>query len=446
MSAISSGRPDLTHDPSPDELLDQLSVPTRLGERPGLERIRRLLAALDNPHRHLRILHVGGTSGKGSTATMAARIFEEAGYRVGLHVKPHLETVEERLVVGSIPITPSQLVALIREVEPIAREVRPSWYELTVALALTYFARERVDLAVVEVGLGGTYDATNIVEAPVAILTNVGLDHTEVLGDTVEKIAADKVGIAKPGATFLSGATQASVVAIVTERCAKVGARLCQLGRDFSYTIRRLEPTGSRFDLWLPGGEMADLSVAPLGAHQVANATLAVVGALSLASAGLVADEGAIRRALATVQVPGRLEIARSEPLLALDGAHNPAKMTALAEALATLYPGRRRIGVLAFKRGHDVAATLRAIAPLLDRVVITQFEATTDYGRGQALPAGEVDALYAALSRATPRLVEADPIRAVQRALRDARPTDLVVVTGSLYLVGAIRAWLRSR
>ncbi len=429
-----------------DELLWKLAVPSRPGEKPTLERMRRLLAEIGNPEAHLDVLHIGGTSGKGSTATIAAAILREAGYHVGLHVKPHLERVEERFVIDGMSIPSDQLIDLIQVVAPAARRVNPTWYELTVAVAFEYFRRERVDVAVVEVGLGGTYDGTNVVSPRVAVLTNVDLDHTEVLGDTVEKIARDKVGIMKPGVPAISGAVQPSVRAIVEQRCADVHAPLWQVGREIQYTISALGPDGSSFDLQIPRRRLADLSLRPRGAHQVANAALAVAAVDALGESGFDAPDEAIRRGLATVEVPGRLEVAARDPLVLLDGAHNPAKMTALAEALASLYAGRSITAVLAFKRGHDLEATLAAILPLLRRVILTRFDSDTDYGQGQALDPAAVARLCARLRPDLEQHVDADPYCAVQRALGMAGPTDLICVTGSLYLVGTVRPWLVKR
>jgi dihydrofolate synthase/folylpolyglutamate synthase len=429
---------------TPDDLLDQLTTPSRLGQRPGLEKIRALLHRLGDPHHDLRILHVGGTSGKGSTATIAASILQSSGYKVGLHVKPHLEDVEERFVVNGRPIDSRRLVDLIEQAAESARAIGPSWYELTVALAFAYFRDEKVDAAVVEVGLGGTYDATNIVDPRGVILTNVGLDHTEVLGDTIEQIAADKAGIVKPGVAVVSGITQSSTRAIVEERCRTVCANLWSIDRDFSFELTDLGVGGSTFDLSLPTRRLTGLRLRPLGAHQVANAAVAVAGVEVLNVAGLSINEKAIRRALAEVSVPGRMELVRQRPLVLLDGAHNPDKMTALATALEALYPGRDVTAVLAFKRGHDLEDTLRAIAGRLKRAYLTRFDATTDFGRGQAVDPSAIDAVIDRLDAPAERILEADPVVAVQRALAAAKPTDVIVVTGSLYLVGAVRSWFR--
>jgi dihydrofolate synthase/folylpolyglutamate synthase len=426
----------------PLELLELLSSPSRLGQRPGLETIRGMLGELGNPQDAYPIVHIGGTSGKGSTATIAAAILAAAGYRVGLHVKPHLERVEERFVVDSQPITTPRLVDLIQRAEPIARRWRPSWYELTVALAFEHFRQERVDVAVVEVGLGGTYDATNVVRPAVAVLTNVGLDHVEVLGHTVEQIAADKVGIFKPGARTVCGATQTTVRDIARHRCAEVGSRLWLVDEDYRYEVNRVDESGSRFNLRLPSGLLDDLFLRPLGVHQVANASAAVAACVALGEHGLTTDSETIRRALGAVGVPGRLEVLGGAPLLVLDGAHNPAKMAALGSALPAIFPERRVVGVLAFKRGHDLLATLREIAPRLDSAILTTFDATTDFGRGQTVDPADVDAILAANNVELPRRVVQDPIEAVQSALATSEPGQVVCVAGSLYLVGVVRAY----
>jgi dihydrofolate synthase/folylpolyglutamate synthase len=412
---------------------------------PGLETIRGLLTELDHPERGRPIVHIGGTSGKGSTATIVAGILRSAGYRVGLHVKPHLEAVEERFVVDGAPIESAALVDLIERIGPSALKWGPSWYELTVALAFEHFRAERVDVAVIEVGLGGRYDATNVVQPAVAVLTNVGLDHTDVLGDTVEKIAADKVGIFKAGAPTVSGVTQATVRAIVRRRCAEVDSPLWLVDEHYSYVVKSIDDQGSRFDLILPNERWTDLFLAPLGIHQVANASAAVAACVALRKQGFQISSASIEEALQSVAVPGRLEVVRQSPLVVLDGAHNPAKMEALAAALGTLYPDRPITGVLAFKRGHDLVATLRAIIPALSDVVLTTFDAMTDYGPGQAVDPGEVDAAVAAISPSIPRAISPDPLGAVSEAIDRAAPGGVVCVTGSLYLVGAVRGgWAR--
>ena len=426
-----------------DDMLESISQPTRLGTKPGLERVRLLLAALSNPEVGLPVIHVGGTSGKGSTAMIIAAILRAAGYRVGLHAKPHLRSVEERFVIDGAPISSADLFALLDGIAPVAREVRPSWHELTTALMLAYFRRSGVDVAVVEVGLGGTHDSTNVVQPLVTVLTNVGLDHTEVLGDTVETIARDKVGIIKRGARVVTGVKQPSVAGIVRERATECGAPAQYLGVDVDYQLIDASDTGSSFDLRVGGRILTDLRLRLVGRHQVENAALAVAAALALEESGYAIGEVAIREALATVRVPGRIEAVRATPTVVLDGAHNPDKMAALASALRENFRWRRLIGVLAFKRGHDHLSTLAEIAPLLDEVWLTRFAATTDFGRDASQDIDELSGCWESLAPRGRLHREPDPFAAVSSALAAAEPDDLVVITGSLYLVGQLRDWL---
>lgn len=427
---------------TPDELLDELSVPTRLGSKPGLERVRSLLAALGDPQRGLPVVHVGGTSGKGSTATVIAAILQAAGYRVGLHTKPHLQAVEERFVVNGQPIASRELASLLEEVAPAARATTPSWHELTTALMLLHFRRKAVDVAVVEVGLGGTYDSTNVVQPHVAVLTNVGLDHMEVLGDTVEEIAQDKVGIVKPGCIAVTGVRQPTVEQIVLARCESVGVPVLRLHKEISCRLRAASAAGATMDVEACGRRLEELRLGLIGQHQVENAALAVAAALALESRGFAVADAAIREALATVRVPGRMEVLRTRPTLLLDGAHNPDKMRAMAAALRSLFSWRRLIGVLAFKRGHDHQATMAALAPLLDVVFLTRFVAATDFGRDTSQGMDELVRAWLTTGSAAELIVDEDPIRSTRRALDLAGPEDVVCVTGSLYLVGQVRRW----
>jgi dihydrofolate synthase/folylpolyglutamate synthase len=427
-----------------DDLLWSLAHASPFGEKPDLGRMRRLLALLGDPHIGLPVLHIGGTAGKGSTATIAAALLTAAGYTTGLHTKPHLTRVNERIVVSGTPIGDDDLRALIEEAAPAARAVDPSWYEFTVALAFLHFRRVKVDIAVIEVGLGGTWDGTNVVQPLVAVLTNVGLDHTEILGDTVEEIARDKAGIIKPGCIAITGVTQPSVREIVADRAAVVGALLWRLGHEIVLTNRRDAPdAGDRFDVTVqvwPRWEHHFLHISLLGEHQKTNAALAIAAVHALEAHNIVVSDSVIRQALLTIRIPGRLEVVAGKPTIVLDGAHNPDKMNALLAALGEYFMFKRLIVVAAFTRRHDFTAMLARLAPVVDHLVLTTFTMYADFGPGHALPPDEIAMQYAAMTPRGTWSIEPDPLAAVAAARALAQPDDLICVTGSLYLVGTVR------
>ncbi len=383
-----------------------------------LERITRLLELLDQPHTRYPIIHVGGTSGKGSTSAMTAAMLSAAGYRAGLHTSPHLQILNERHQIDGQPAPTSHLLALLEEMWPAIEQVgdempqfgRPSYFEAQVALSFLWFARQAVDVAVIEVGLGGRLDATNVVPAQVAVLTNVGLDHMAILGDTVEKIAADKTGIFKPGQIVVSGVTQASVRAIVAARCREVGAALRWVTPPFS-----AEP-------------------ALLGPFQQQNAACAIAAARAF---DLRLGDAAVAEGLRRAWLPGRMEKVQDRPIVILDGAHNPDKMAAAAQAMDALYPEQRRVIVLGLKSDKAVDDVLPLALARAAALVATQFEVK---GLWSPIPAADLAAHAQALFPDLSVTVEPDPRQAARQALALAGPDDVVWVTGSLYLVGDVR------
>jgi dihydrofolate synthase/folylpolyglutamate synthase len=428
-----------------EQRIATLSSASRGGRPPGLEPIQRLLSFFDHPELQLRTIHVGGTSGKGSTATFIAEILQAAGYNVGLFTKPHLVSVVERFVINGVPGSTEELMELLDQMEAASHAVRPTWFELLVALACLFFHRRGVDVAVIEVGIGGTFDVTNVVRPEVALLTNVGLDHTRILGGTIEQIAREKAGIIKFPSTVVSAVRQSTAISIVEERCRQVGVPLHLLDRDFAYTIRSLSAEGSCFDVEIGKRGYRQLRLSALGMHQVENATLAVATTAVLSEKGFPVAEPALRAALATAKLPGRLEVIHQKPLVVLDGAHSPPKMGALARAIGALFPEHHRfIGVLAFSEGHDAAVSLGSLAPLLDVAVLTTFSVDTDYGSRTAQQPQDLAATLSRLDESITLFTEPDPRKALAAALEIAGPLDLVCVTGSIFLVGQIRSWLR--
>ncbi|HVA38469.1 MAG TPA: folylpolyglutamate synthase/dihydrofolate synthase family protein [Candidatus Dormibacteraeota bacterium] len=409
--------------------------------QPGrLERMRALLRHLGDPQDRYPTVHIGGTSGKGSTCTMAASILRAHGLRTGLHTKPHLRSVTERARVDGVPVSEERFAALFEEMLPAiaaaaAEEGRPSYYETLLALAFLHFARENVDVAVIEVGLGGMLDGTNVLHPEVTAVTNVGYDHMDVLGDTLEEIAADKAGIAKPGIPFVSDVERAEARAVIEARCAEAGAPFLSV-RDLAHVEERAGGGrhGRQALVSTPSAAYrVDLPL--LGSFQLRNAATAIM-TLEQLREELRPSVEAVERGLAEVSLPGRVEFYPSRPVVVFDVAHNPDKARALSSALNEAWPGRRFtfvVGVAAEKDGREMIAVWSELAATF---IFTSFEVP---GR----PATRLQSLqaYAQAAGRASRAI-ADPVEALAVARRIAEADDVVVVTGSTFVVAELREW----
>lgn len=403
-----------------------------------LERISHLLELVGNPHNAFPSIHITGTSGKGSTSTMIASILTAAGYRTGLHLSPHLQILNERYQICNRMVATSRLVEIYETIKPaieqVARESpygRPSYFEAQVALAFCLFEQEEVDVAVIEAGLGGTLDATNVLESRVAVITNIGLDHTDILGNTIELIAEDKAGIVKSKHIVISGLTQPSTRQIIAKRCVVQNATLWQLGETFTC---KYDESGETFGVIFPDKSYSGLRVKARGDFQMMNAACAV-GAVHAFTRDI--PETAVRDGLSGAIIPGRLECVQHNPTVVLDGAHNPDKIRAAADAINKYYGDKRRIVVFSLKSDKAYQDILPYVLANTSILIVTAF------GSKVLWDPLEPEILAQAASEAVPDLdirVESNPIRAVQHALAEAKPDDLVWVTGSLYLVGEIR------
>jgi dihydrofolate synthase / folylpolyglutamate synthase len=403
---------------------------------PTLARMHALMDVLGDPHVSIPSVHVTGTNGKGSTSAMVTALLMAQGLTVGTYTSPNLHRVAERLARNGVPIDDESLVAVLSElalVEPLVGE-RPTRFELLTAAALSWFADEAVDAMVIEVGLGGTWDCTNVVHGDVAVLTNFSYDHTDVLGPTLEGIAADKAGIIESQSLVVIGETDPDLVKVVEDRAAEAGARaVWVIGRDFGCESNRVAVGGRLVTLWTPGGRYEDVLVPLHGAHQGSNAACALAAAEAFFDRPLDAD--AVAEGFAAVRVPGRLEVLGRRPLLLVDGAHNVAGMRALGAALAEEFAVEgETIAVIGMLSGRDPSAMLAGLQPSGVRTVVAcQPESP------RAMPARDV----AAAGRALGLTVHVEPMvsdaLALARALVDANGA--VVVAGSLYVVGTARA-----
>jgi len=394
------------------------------GMRAGLERVEGLLAALGHPEERYTLVQVGGTNGKGSVASMLAGMLKAAGRRVGLYTSPHLCSFRERIRVNAEPIAPDALADGVDALGTLIARFDASMFEATTAIALDHFAREAVDVAVLEVGLGGRLDATTVGHPAVTVLSRIDLDHQKYLGDTLAAIAGEKAAIIRSGLA-LSAAQAPDAMDVILRRAREAGVPLSVEGRELAVTVEAKSLDGQRISCTGPDWALRDLELPLLGAFQPANALLAVA-----AAAALGVDEGAIRAGLARARWPGRLEIVRRDPYLVLDGAHNPAGARALARSLPELFGEAPLTLVLGLSEDKDAGAILGALAPLATRLVLT---------RASNPRAADPRTLAAALPAKSPPPEIADSAAEALRIAMGPGQTPIVGVAGSLFLLGDV-------
>ena len=427
------------------ELVGWLFSLRRLGSKPGLRRISHLLSELGDPHRAFKAIHVTGTSGKGSTTAMAASILHAAGYRVGMYTSPHLSSFTERIVVDGQPIGVGDVVRLIESLRPIAEGMaskpdlgHPTFFELSTAMAFKYFEERGVDYAVVEVGMGGRLDATNVIDAEVAVITNVSLEHTKYLGDTVIEIAGEKAGIIKPGSTLITAVEQPEVLELLEGICHDRDAEIYVVDRDIRYRRLRHSLEGQWFNLQGLRDDYRELFIPLLGGHQLRNASCAVGAVEALSLHGVEVPPEAVREGLRKTRWPGRLEVVQRKPLTILDCAKDPKAMENLAAVLREDFSYDRLIAVVSISRDKDIPRMIRALASVASHFIITR--------HGVMGRAAEPEAIAVEVERfSKPYEIVEDVRSAVRRALEIAGGDDLILVTGSVFTVGEARClWFK--
>ncbi len=430
-------------DPAYRAALDRLFRRRRFGLRPGLEVMRALLAGLDHPEARFPAIHVTGSKGKGSTAAIARSLLTAHGLRVGLYTSPHLATYRERAQIDGRPIDRTAVVAGLARVEAVAERRQaageidrpPTFFEVTTALAFDWFAAHRVDAAVVEVGIGGRLDATNVLASRVGVLTTVELEHTEILGPTRAAIAAEKSGIFHPGMTGVAGALPPDARAVVDGATGREGVPVWHLGEEVRVVARDLSPDGQTLSVMVAGDRFDALPLPLLGTFQASNAAVALAAvARFLAADGASLDRAAVVAGLERVRWPGRLDRRARRPELFFDVAHTPDSARALAESLGEIAPladpGENAL-VFGCLAGKDVPRILEALAPLARTLVVVPVRSA------RGLPPTDVKA--AAIGR-FPRIVVAPTAAEGLRVARAATGVEgFTVVTGSDYLIGEL-------
>jgi dihydrofolate synthase / folylpolyglutamate synthase len=401
------------------------------------------LQTLGSPHLAFPSVHIAGSKGKGSTAAMVAAMLSQAGLRTGLFTTPHLVTIRERTQIDRQLISREEFAALVSELRahvegasiPPARRFR-TFFELTTALTFLYFARHQVDIAVVEVGLGGRLDTTNVLTPEVAVLTPIGLEHTRLLGDTLTAIAGEKAGIIKPQSCVVSAPQAPEVVEVFARRCQDQGATLLLAERDFQWYVDRAACYGNRMHFDGCGQHLQDLQVPLLGRHQAANAAVALAVVSQLQQQGWAITEAHMRQGLAGVRWEGRMEVLSRAPWVLLDGAHTVEAAVCLRQALLELFPRQRVSFVLSMSTDKRIADIIATLAPIAHEVIVTRFH------NPRACDPHTLAEIVRQHGVAVQ--IEPDAVVALAQARCKAQSTDVICVTGSLLFVGEIKARLQ--
>lgn len=425
-------------------LLPQTHEEMRASQEAQVPRITRFLSYLGDPQADYRIVHVAGTGGKGSVATMVAAILLASGVRSGLYISPYLQIPNEKLVAGGEMASPSAFTRLVAQFRPLyeayaqqAPESSPRYGEAWMTLAHTFFRQAGIEWLSLETGMGGRFDPTNAAASDLAVVTNVDFDHVPQLGTTLPEIAWHKAGIIKPHRPVVTGETKVEALRVIEAEAASKGARLYRIEKEYGVMNISQGKEGVTADVWTPFGRINALCISLMGAYQATNAATAITACLVLRDTyGVPIEEGAIREAMRGLHIAGRMEVMQREPLVIIDGAHNPQKMRAAAASLGHDYAGIRKTLIIGMLKTKDARATLREALPLAHKVIATEPHVV---GK-PSFTASEMAQLIGDIQPQT--AVEQEPD--VQTAIRSARSVagrdDLIFVTGSIYMLGQAR------
>ena len=399
----------------------------------NLENMRSLMDILDEPQNKLNCIHIAGTNGKGSTAAFLSSILQEAGYKTGMYTSPYIHKINETIQINGQPINDYDFAELLTEVrtqtEFLPADKKPSEFELTTGLAFLYFQRKKCHMAVIETGVGGRLDATNVIKSPlISVITSIDYDHLKILGKTLEEIAFEKAGIIKPERPLVSWPQSPQVKRVLEAACKEKSSGFIEA--DFeNLSIKETTEALTTFDY----KEYKELEISLLGKHQAMNAALAAEAAITLSSLGFNVPEGALRRGLLTAKWPGRFEILHHSPEVIIDGAHNMHGLKTLKENLKLYYPGKKFIMITGVLADKDYRTMMNEMLPL----ALGFYTVTPDNHR--ALPANELANYLRQFHNDVTACETAED--AVRNALKNARSQDVICAFGSLYYIGRVRS-----
>ncbi|MEW6618733.1 MAG: folylpolyglutamate synthase/dihydrofolate synthase family protein [bacterium] len=423
------------------QVIDYLYSLERFGIQLGLERITRLLDILGNPHKDLKYIHVTGTNGKGSVVTFIGEILKTAGFKVGIYTSPHFISFTERTTINGIPISEDDVAQIISEkILPAIKILppdltHPTYFEIATAIALTYFAWQKVDFAVLEVGLGGRLDATNVVTPLVSVITSIGLEHQDVLGETLEQIAYEKAGIIKQNVPVVSAVAPLKAREVIKKLAKSQNSKLYQLGKEIKFSITQYPASTSNYQFKVRGllGEYSELQTSLLGHHQIINATTSIATIeILIKHYGLKITPQDIKKGLFEAKIRGRLELIKKDSLsFLLDGAHNPAGVIVLRKALKDYFPHRRLILIIGILNDKDIKTMMKKLLShneRISRIIITHPKTNR---------AADTKTIYQEVSKYTDKIIVIPPVEeSIKYAASIASSVDLICITGSLYTI----------
>ncbi|MFV9511071.1 bifunctional folylpolyglutamate synthase/dihydrofolate synthase [Tepidibacillus sp. LV47] len=427
-----------------EEAISWIHGREKVGIKPGLERMEWMLERVGHPERHLKFVHVAGTNGKGSTVSFISHVLRRSGYTVGTFTSPYLIDFTNRIQVNGEDISGKDLVAILNQVIPLAEELEqselggPSEFEVITMVAILYFSQiAKPDIIIWETGLGGRLDSTNVVYPLVSVITNIGYDHMEYLGSDLKQIAKEKAGIIKSGVPVVSGVEQEEAKAVIYEVAKAKKATVYQLGEQFSTVINKIHHSGSKFDFQDIFLTMPNIEISMIGSHQIKNAAIALMTLEILRQYyAFYIEEDSVYTGMKHTFWPGRLEKVLENPLVILDGAHNPEGAESLAEAIH-LFNYKRLILVTGILKDKAIQQFYQPLLPLADELIITEPKFP------RAKEALEVAKIVHSIGGASHVLVQENWKDAVDMAIQEANKDDLVIITGSLYLISDVRKYI---
>ncbi|SEU08724.1 dihydrofolate synthase / folylpolyglutamate synthase [Salinibacillus kushneri] len=423
-----------------DEAIEWIQQRSKFGIKPGLERMKWFMEKLDHPEQKIRSIHIAGTNGKGSTLSFLRHLLEAHHFSVGSFTSPYLIHFNERISVNGVPIKDKELVMLVKKIKPLCEELEqtefgpPTEFEVITAMAFVYFAEQSLDYVLLETGLGGRLDSTNIVEPIASIITNIGLDHTRILGNTYEQIASEKAGIIKQGVPVTTAVQHHGSFQVIKDKAVEKSAPIYQLGNDFHIMNQKpSQEEGEMFTFKFEQQSFSDLKINMKGYHQIQNAALALHTFLLMSQMNQIKPkENVIRTGLQKTRWPGRFEVVSKNPLVIIDGAHNKEGVISLIETLKRSYPHHKKRLLFSMMKDKNVSEVIQLLDQYFDGIVFTSFEFERASGAEQLF----------SQSRHPGKEIHMNWKEAVQYELSHMDSNEIFVISGSLYFISKVRQY----